>query len=129
MIKINNDWDEWNNLKTYDDVLRMNIKYLKGIINYTPYHLGPLDDSHKYLADNLITLHEYRIYTDNGQAPLKEYNIPYDDFKNLYSMEQKSYLEGMMPKEYTLQLIKYLEQFKDIKYCFLRQGIYNKKDR
>jgi hypothetical protein len=65
----------WYQVKTYDDLLKLNIEFINGKIERTPYHWGPLHTSSQQLIDNLVELHHYGILTVNGQESLCNYNI------------------------------------------------------
>ena len=88
-------------------------------------------------VDGLIYLHKYgRIFTENGQSHLCEYNIHYPKTKHVYmniddgtkfsniidesygSMEQRSYLQGYIEKKILKKLISFLNNFSEICYSF-----------
>lgn len=47
------DSDEWWDVKTYKDLLKLNIDFILGIIQSTPYHFAPLHLDSQLLKDEL----------------------------------------------------------------------------
>ena len=80
----------WSSVKKYEDLLDLNLKFIHGKINQTPYHCGPLVDPSPGLIKNLDQLHRYGLFTVNGQESVCEYGkqFTYDG-----EYEQRGYLE------------------------------------
>ena len=89
----------WYQVKTYDDLLKLNIEFINGKIEWTPYHCGPLHTLSLQLIDNLVKLHHYGILTVGGQEPLCKYNM-YEPGR-----PSNPYLEKVQP-EYNYVLIR-----------------------
>lgn len=71
----------WGNIKTWEDLLTTNVRFIRGELIQTPYHFGPLLEDSQLLANELISLHNYGIFSVDGQGPDIELSQrPYIDF-------------------------------------------------
>lgn len=59
-------------VKTWEDLCAINIRFLKGEIDKTYYHLGPTDPETEPLLPALIKLNTLGFYSTNGQPGLIE---------------------------------------------------------
>lgn len=103
----------WYEVETYDDLLKLNMEFIRGNLDMTPYHLGPLviDVSSSNLMNNLIKLHEYGILTVDGQESLCEYNIEKNN--KWYSREQRGNISFYINIEDNLELAEsFIKQLK-----------------
>jgi len=80
----------WYSVKTYDDLLKLNIEFIDEKIDKTPYSFGPMVGSQE-LRNNLVKLHQYGILTVGGQETKCEYNMYKDNYWR--SFEQRAYLD------------------------------------
>ena len=53
---------------TYEEILQINTDFIKGILKISPYHNGPLEIDSQTVKDKLIKMHEYGLFTYDGQA-------------------------------------------------------------
>lgn len=109
----------YKSVKTYKDLLNVNIKFLKGEIEQTLYHLAPVNEETIPLLDNLIRLNKLGYYTTGGQPALCEYNEQVKIEPNVvqyYSMEQKPFIEGLIEKKIVKKLTKFLKEQHDMYY-------------
>jgi hypothetical protein len=61
--------------KNFEDLVKCNVQFLKGKLDKTPYHLGPLADESDLIKDELIELSEkYNILTLESQPAIN--NMP-----------------------------------------------------
>ena len=57
---------EWEKAQIFTDLLKLNIRFLRGEVDCTPYH-GPLDEETYNMIDGLLNLHDLRILTTGSQ--------------------------------------------------------------
>ena len=67
----------WATVETYTDLLKVNLDFVNGKIQKTPYHLGPMDNPSPELIANLNKLHKYGFLTVSGQESRYEYGVKY----------------------------------------------------
>ena len=60
--------EEWKSSRSYEDLLRLNIRYIEGKINWAPYHKKPIN--HGPLKDDLIKVNELGFLTLGGQCAM-----------------------------------------------------------
>ncbi len=92
----------WNNIHSYEDLLKVNVMFLRGELKETPYHLGPLEPDSIPLIDELIEMHNLRMLSVNGQGGLciyGDYAPPFRSYNGellgdwYYDVEQRAYVE------------------------------------
>lgn len=93
---------DWGDVKTYDELLNVNLDFINGRLNESPYHCGPLLDPSPELICNLSKLHNYGLLTVSGQESEKDHGICmkeqeffYDKILkqgHAYANEQRGYL-------------------------------------
>jgi len=115
-------------IKTFEDLIEYNLKFLNGEIKETFYHCGPVDEETIPLLDNLKKINRFGFLSINGQPGLLEYDIYSDYVSNYVDTEQKSWIEGYMI--FGLNSIKlelFLSKNPDIYYncCVYPLGTYN----
>jgi hypothetical protein len=105
---MNNERLVYQSVKSFRDLIDINIKFLKGEIKQTYYHLGPVDPETVPLLAKLVEINNYGFYSTNGQPGLFNihYVIPeYNDLGELNpnyepnkfaDIRQKSYITGLM---------------------------------
>lgn len=120
---------KWN-IKSYNEALKLNIKFLKGKLLSSPYHCSPIYDMN---TSKLIYIHKVgHIFTTNGQSSECIYDEYVPKTKHVYihiesggsegiiesetiseemvfSSEQKSYIDGYMPQKYLESFLKFLK--------------------
>lgn len=57
----------WKACEGFDQLIELNRKYLRGEIESTPYHLGPIKTETVPLVQDLLQLHDRRLLTTNSQ--------------------------------------------------------------
>lgn len=101
----------YQSVKTYEDLLETNVKYLKGEIDETPYCVGSIHEETAPLVDNLVKLNKFGYYTMGGQPATRIYEkrIPTGSYKDwYYSAEQRPFVEGII--RYDPMMVPYLEK-------------------
>lgn len=97
-------------IETYKELLQINIAFLEGKINGTPYHFGYVENQ----DNKLIQLNKYGFMTMDYYKGTCKYRIKKDGL--FYSYEYKSYISGYLEKKYINNLINYLSNNKIFKY-------------
>lgn len=81
------EYDPFYDAKTYEDMLRANVKFLRGEVENSPYYYGGVAKETKDVVEELVALHTYGFFTDDGQRGMVT------DTKR-----QRSYLTFFVPK-------------------------------
>jgi hypothetical protein len=119
-----NPLEAFHSARTWDELLRANIKFLNGKLYKTPYHMGPLDPEtteEKGMVGKLVKLHQnpYKMFTTNGQPPKKEIDVVIERGPNIgkyYSTRQKSHVGGIVQKRIVDLILNIIKKRKDIVY-------------
>ena len=83
----------YESAESIDDLKRMNIAFLKGELQATAYHFGPLLAESAPLIDKLVALNELDFLTTGSQ--------PGGTFRSQgTSYMQRFYVEGVIPRKY-----------------------------
>lgn len=56
---------QWDDVKSFGDLIELNKRFISGEIPFTPYHGGPIEEP--TLIPNLLRLHDHGILTVDGQ--------------------------------------------------------------
>jgi hypothetical protein len=93
----------YKNVKTYEELLKLNIDFINGVIKWTPYHqkeisIGPL-------KDQLIKTNELGFLTFGGQCAE---DTPHE--------QRKLFLDGYIKPNLVRNFIKHLKKFKKFEY-------------
>jgi len=77
--------------RDYGQLLYLNKLFIKGLLPATPYHLGPLHDDSVPLVQKLLRIHDYGLFTTDGQGALHKtgHNAKSSEF---YEIQQKPYI-------------------------------------
>ena len=67
---------EWCTAETFQDLIRLNIKFIKGQILSTSYYLGELNPETHSLVSGLLKLHELGMLTWQSQPYMEENGEP-----------------------------------------------------
>ena len=110
--------EEFFTVKTYKELLEVNKKFIRGEIEETPYHYGPLEADSQTLKDDLLALHDKGILTVNGQAGAAgtSYNEWSDYAQGYVDQKQAPYLSFYMEKNKGEKLKKELDRDNSFKY-------------
>ena len=84
----------WGNMTTYKALIDTNIRFLKGELYMTPYHLGPIDVLTQKTVKNFIKINRAGFFTIDSQP---------NDVKGL-----TSYVHAFFPKNRVNKLIKFM---------------------
>jgi len=107
-------------VETYKELLEVNKKFIRGEIEETPYHFGPLEADSQTLKDDLLALHDKGILTVNGQAGAA--GTSYDEWSDYaqgyVDQKQAPYLSFYIEKEKGEKLKEKLDEDILIKYTF-----------
>lgn len=87
-------------VKSYDDLLQANTRFIKGELKKSPYHGGPLEIDSQALIGKLVSLHtKLRIVTIDGQAGVEGcYSRSLFGKKTITQNRQKPYLNFYIEK-------------------------------
>ena len=96
----------YENVKTYSDLLDLNIKYLTSKIDMKPGSLGPICEETFPLVERLVKINHYGFLTNNSQPSLCVHNEPCKT--SFISYEQKGYIYGMIASKYIEKLRTFL---------------------
>jgi hypothetical protein len=112
------DEKNYKDVKTFKDLIDVNLKFLNGEIKNTYYHVRSVDEETIPLLDNLKFINLNGFYSISGQPGQIKHNIYSDYINGYYDNEQKSYIRGFVdnndPK--TSLLIKELKKNDNIYY-------------
>jgi hypothetical protein len=112
--------EEFFAVETYKELLEVNKKFIRGEIEETPYHFGPLEADSQTLKDDLLALHDKDIFTVNGQAGAA--GTSYDEWSDYaqgyVDQKQAPYLSFYIEKSKGEKLKEKLDEDILIKYTF-----------
>ena len=94
--------EEYKGVTSYQNLLDLNVKFLKGEIKWTPYHQKPLTDTND---PDLISINEKGFLALGGQCAV---DTP--------DLEKKLFLDGYLDPKLVRNFIKYLKRFKKIEF-------------
>lgn len=98
-----NDQILYREARTFKNLVCLNIAFLKGILNETPYHLGKIDDETIPLLSQLIELNKKGFLSTSGQPGIiSDFISPIDGV--CYQENQKSFIRGYMHKSLSVKL-------------------------
>lgn len=63
----------WFQATNFEDLLALNIEFIKGKLLKTPYHDGPLETNDKKFINKLVQLNKFGLLTHDGQTTECEY--------------------------------------------------------
>ena len=92
---------------TFKNLVCLNIAFLKGILNGTPYHHGPIDDETIPLLSQLIQLNKKGFLSTNGQPGIIS-DFTVDGV--YYQENQKSYISGYIHKSLSDKLQWFIQE-------------------
>lgn len=105
----------WRKPNTFADLLKLNVDYIKGKHEMTPYHHGPLDPETDELIPGLLQLHGLGIFTTDSQ-PFMSTVAEDKDSGEYFELRQRPYLNIVLADaDQPMRLWNSLKQRKDIK--------------
>ena len=121
----------WACINNIDDLFNCNIAFIENRLSLSFYHYGKLNADSEPLINDLVKLHQYKVFTIGGQGSLLEYdkfiNKTWIDLETgelcgnwFCSIEQKPYLSCFIKKSYLKKLIKY---FNNLNFNNINDGI------
>ena len=112
--------------QTYRELLRCNVAYLQGRLTRTPYHGGPVADETIPLLKDLVEVNTRGFMSISGQPSECETTVPTaGPWKGRYvESQQKSYIEGYLPRKLLPAFLTYVISFPGVKY-----DVYDSKSR
>lgn len=57
----------YRSVRTYDDLLHLNVEFIQGRLPMTPYHCGPLNDETLPMVEDLVRLHAFGFLSISSQ--------------------------------------------------------------
>jgi hypothetical protein len=113
--------DTFQKITNLKELIQANVQFLKGYLNRSPYHCGPIDTETLPMLEDLVELNELGCITINSQPPI-------DEFYFLDSMchqtQQKSYVEGYMLASILDEFVRFMKEY-DEKYSYKIYTIHN----
>ena len=105
----------WDSAKNIGDIITLNVNYILGNIESSPYHQGALAPDSQQLTEGLVKLNELGFITVNGQGPLDETGFVeqtwiYDGQvcgNWNYRISQRPHIAGFLPTDAANTLINY----------------------
>ena len=91
---------DWAACESFTDLRDVNIRFLKGEIYDTPYHLGPICKETTTILQNIIRLNERGFITTGSQPSYEE------DGQIL----QRSYIQGFINMKKIFSLVNFVKQ-------------------
>lgn len=73
----------WSGVKTYSDLLKLNVEYVLGILKCSPFHSTPFPPLDSFTKERLVQLYRHGLYVTDMQ-------IPKHSFKRLSSDDAKA---------------------------------------
>ena len=95
--------DRYHSVRSFGELLKLNIEFIEGKINWTPYHQKPYNPGP--LQQDLIKTNELGFLTLGGQCA-----------EDTPTEEKKLFLDGYLKVPLVRNFIKYLKQFPKIEY-------------
>ena len=88
--------------RTYEELLKLNVKFLQGKISATPYHHGKIDEETVPLVKNLIALHKQaKMMTIEAQSGICD--------QGAWGVsEQRPYLCAFVQKKTMMEILRYI---------------------
>ena len=124
--------DAYSSVKYFDDLLKINIKYLNGVYDETCYHYGNINMDTLSIIDELKVINRLGFYTINTQLSSQHidwvknsnqnaniYNHTYKENindGNWVCYQHRGFIEGLYKSKYDDILIDFLENCNDIYY-------------
>ena len=95
--------EQYKSVSNYQDLINLNIDFIEGKINWTPYNQKPYEPGQ--LKEDLIETNRLGFLTLGGQSAV-----------DTSIEEKKLFLDGYLKPDLVRNFIKYLKQFKKIEY-------------
>jgi hypothetical protein len=106
-------------IKSYQDLVDVNVAFLQGKIAWTPYHAVPVDKETVPLLGDLVRINKAGFISLVGQPAEKETGQVDKSLQvgdQWFQLEQKSFVGGYMPKSHLLNFIYFMKNKPDYYY-------------
>lgn len=122
---ITNPMKVFNSIQSYKNLIDVNVAFLQGKVSKTPYLLAPVDTQTVPQLDHLIKINKAQFLSIEGQPALKTTKFVSKTWQNQrgqqegnwwYSMEQKPYISGFLPKKDLLSFIYFMKDHPEYYY-------------
>ena len=122
---INNPMKVFQNVKSYKQLIDVNVAFLQGKISKTPYHLGSIQEQTIPQVPSLIKINKKGFLSIEGQPALKGTEFISRTWQNQQgqqegnwwlSVEQKPYISGFLPKKDLLSFVYFMKDHPDYYY-------------
>lgn len=107
---------EFDRVRTYQDLIAVNVAFLRGEIDHTPYHGGPIDRETVPLLGKLVQVNQFGFVTVCGQPAVDLESGFNEKTKKFWQVRQRPFLEGYLPKIFLPELLEFLHQQTDYVY-------------
>lgn len=109
----------WSSARTFADLVDLNVRFLRGELTETPYHLGPVDDETIPLLSRLVRVNQLGFVSIAGQPAVR---LSGKGGGHNYVIEQKSFIEGLLLKSRAHCFINFMRHNKDV-YVFVKDPL------
>jgi hypothetical protein len=94
-------YDEWSDANTYIDLLRLNIDFIDGKTEGTPYHHAPLHIDSQLLKSELVKLNQLGFFSHDGQGKVNSIVHSNNELDDLpwKQTQQIPYIDLIMPNQ------------------------------
>lgn len=108
-------------VESYADLKYVNIAFLQGKVNYTPYHHGPIDTETVPLLDDLVRINAHGFISIEGQPATYHSKFIAKTWEDngtecgnwWYEEAQKPFIQGFMPVEDIERFVSHMERYED----------------
>lgn len=109
-------------VESYADLQYVNIAFLQGKVNYTPYHLAPIDAETVPLLDYLVRINAHGFISIEGQPATYYSKFIAETWEDddgtecgnwWYEEAQKPYIRGFMPVEDIERFVDHMARYKN----------------
>ena len=96
--------EQYKSVKSFDTLIKLNVDFINGVINWTPYHQKPIENTGP-MKESLIEVNQSGFLTLGGQCS-----------EDTPTQEKKLFLDGYLHHDKVRNFIKYLKEYKKIEY-------------
>jgi hypothetical protein len=114
--------EAWRTAKSFSDLCVLNRKFLRGEIEETPYHCGPIVEETIPLVESLLRLHDFQMLTHNSQPYTDAYPSLFEG--KWYQGKQRPYVSFVVPRKHAVSLFRKLKERQEV--VVMASDIYGK---
>jgi hypothetical protein len=114
------------NIKNFDDLVKQNVRFVKGDLDWAPYHNGPIIEDatesevpgYEYdkVLEGLVRVNELGFVSIWGFGPLDNNPKEKDEDGNICRQQYKSNFIGYVKRDKIEKFIEYIDKVPEIKY-------------